>query len=539
VAKNILKFVLWGVILFALLALSSIALWGTFSLRLGCLELRTHHLNVFYGILFLAFISREVLNGCCEDKGRHKNSLILEKIIQGRFSNLSCFIFIAVFSFLFFYSQLSNYFFLDDFFFINRIRSIDSLNGVFSLFTSPFPFGVFYKPVFLLSFLLNYKMFGTNPFGYNLTNLLLHVSSLCLFYYLVFRITKSKRAAFFSLFVYLLNFDSYHLTVSWISARNDSLAALFMLLALNCYVTWEEYGRKGRYLFLTCLLWLAALLSKESAVVLPLLLIVYKIVKGGGSGVRGAIADYLKILLLFAGLGCVYFVIRYYVGARMPVIGEATYTYSLGKNILSNLIEYIKETLIWSLVPFWLMLAYIQRIKKVTIPKESRGLIVFGVCFFICAVLPVLALPHTAGQYYYLPLFGSSISLGVMLDCLMVRFYRQDNKLAQRALKNILLFSLIAIIPYIIMDNRKFKVKAAVTKGILQELKEEYPALPENSTIFIMDEHNALKSYTSAYLSDAVKLIYDDDTIMVVVIQNKQQLSQAGKTIIFYKPKNL
>lgn len=533
--KAILNLIFLGLISISILALLLISLFGTFQLPLGFKTFSTHHLNAFYVILVLTFILRELLNRNNRRTETTKNIVPLEKISSGSFRHHSIFIFISAISLLFFFSSLNNYFFMDDFIFINRVESVNNIKDILSFFTSPFPFGIFYRPVHLLSFLANYKIFGLNPTGYNLTNLLLHIFNLGLFYCLVFKITKSRSAAFFSVFIYILNFERYYLTVEWISARNDLIPALFCLLSLNLFVIWQDYSRRKYIYMLALFSWVPALLSKETSIILPLILISYRIVKGKDVYAKNYILDYVKLFLPFIIIGCIYFVLRFYAGGRMPVLGNDVYKYHLGINIFHNFIKYLEKTLIWSLVPFYLLLAYIPKIKKLPFPNSSFRIIIFGMLFFIFSLLPVIALPHTARQYFYLPTFGSSICLGILLNHVFVQFLRKDKFFAQYVLKNILIFSLIFLIPYVIMKNKHLKEKTFINKDILQELKEECPSLDKNSIIYFLDSDNVLKSYTKHFLPDAIKSFYNDDTLNIKIIYSQNQFSpEKQNTYLFY-----
>jgi hypothetical protein len=63
-----------------------------------------------------------------------------------------------------------------------------SLHGVKDIFTSFF-FGN-YQPVTMLSYLIEYKFFKLNPFGYHLTNLILHLLNCLLVFWLIYVLTR-------------------------------------------------------------------------------------------------------------------------------------------------------------------------------------------------------------------------------------------------------------------------------------------------------------------------------------------------------------
>ncbi len=141
-----------------------------------------------------------------------------------------------------------------------------------------------YIPLSWMTLGLDYKLWGMNPFGYHLSNVLLHTANAVVFYLLavaIFKITIPADAQpaipWGALFAALL-FAVHPLrveSVAWITERRDVLSGLFYLLAILAYVHAYRPGRPiGRKYYWLCFLSFAlALLSKEIVVTLPALLL--------------------------------------------------------------------------------------------------------------------------------------------------------------------------------------------------------------------------------------------------------------------------
>ena len=127
-----------------------------------------------------------------------------------------------------------------------------------------------YVPLPILTFAIEYKIGGNDPFIFHLTNLLLHL--LCTF--LVFLILrKLKLSPFFATFGALLfGVHPMHVeSVAWITERKDLLFTLFSLTSIILYINYLNSERKKVLFYSLCLLlFILALLSKITAVVLPL-----------------------------------------------------------------------------------------------------------------------------------------------------------------------------------------------------------------------------------------------------------------------------
>lgn len=124
-----------------------------------------------------------------------------------------------------------------------------------------------YRPLVTLSFMVDHQIFGDGPFGFHLTNLLLHL----VITLMVFWLARGVVGAGAGLAVALLCavHPSRAEAVSWISGRTELLMSLFVLAGLAAFVRClRSTGRRLSWLGLGWLLFVGALLCKESAVVL-------------------------------------------------------------------------------------------------------------------------------------------------------------------------------------------------------------------------------------------------------------------------------
>lgn len=130
-----------------------------------------------------------------------------------------------------------------------------------------------YVPLPLLTYALDYKIYGLNPLGYHLTNLVLHL--ICTFF--VFKLLRllNINILFAALGALLFGIQPMRVeSVAWISERKDVLYTVFYLAALITHVRFIQSGQqRAKYYRLTLLFFFLALLSKIEAVTLPLSLL--------------------------------------------------------------------------------------------------------------------------------------------------------------------------------------------------------------------------------------------------------------------------
>lgn len=142
------------------------------------------------------------------------------------------------------YNQIfiANYDFYWDDYHIARLWTTNQLLGVFAGTWDPLHFEPeYYRPLTVLSFALDYNLWGLNSFGYHLTNLLLESGVALCSYWLLRRLAVQRTVAWLVSGLVLLLPTNVDATV-WISERSDSLALLFMLLGLLALsFFWQKY----------------------------------------------------------------------------------------------------------------------------------------------------------------------------------------------------------------------------------------------------------------------------------------------------------
>ena len=132
---------------------------------------------------------------------------------------------------------------------------------------------LFYRPMQTISFMLDAQIGGKEPWIYHLTNLLLHLLTIITFFFFLKKIGIKEEisfllALFFSIHPLFTN------AVAWIPARGDLLLALFSLLSFITFLNYFE-SKKTFNLILHGVVFLVVLFSKETAVLLPVLILSY------------------------------------------------------------------------------------------------------------------------------------------------------------------------------------------------------------------------------------------------------------------------
>lgn len=180
------------------------------------------------------------------------------------------------------------------------IRTI-SLENIRTLFSSYYVGN--YAPVQMLSYMLDYRLWGLNAAGFLATNLLIHSCNGLLFYWLLWKLYRNRLQAAVAAALFLLHPVQVE-SVAWISQRKNLLALLFFLLAWHGYCRYREAG-KGKIAYATAVIALSmALLAKSVAVVFPLILFLYDLCFPV-SGRRLRILDKVPFILVAIAIAAV------------------------------------------------------------------------------------------------------------------------------------------------------------------------------------------------------------------------------------------
>ena len=128
-----------------------------------------------------------------------------------------------------------------------------------------------WHPLTTISHMADCQIFGLQPFGHHLTNVLLHTIAVLLLFVVLRQLTGALwRSAFVAAIfaIHPLRVES----VAWIAERKDVLSGVFFMLTLAAYYRYVRAPSVGRYVVVSVTLALG-LMSKPMLVTLPLVLL--------------------------------------------------------------------------------------------------------------------------------------------------------------------------------------------------------------------------------------------------------------------------
>lgn len=280
-----------------------------------------------------------------------------------------------------------------------------------------------FLPLHLLSYMVDYSLWGLNPFGYHLQSVLLHALNAALALLVVRALFGGMAAPVIAALLFAVH-PSHVEAVAWISIRKDLLSTSFALLSVLFYLRavdrtpprWDAYAGSVVCFGL-------GLLSKVSIVTLPLFLLLVDLVPRAGAARR----PWRWIFLDKAPYGLLGLAL-----VRLNAMAQTTAQASYAKDALAYLM--VKGHAVW--IYLGLLFAALRGNPDYDLPALAKdpgtvlialsGLLVvplaawlgyrfrrravaLGAAWIVVTLIPALAFPlvtYMADRYLYLPSLG-------------------------------------------------------------------------------------------------------------------------------------
>lgn len=355
-----------------------------------------------------------------------------------------------------YFNSLSNGFVYDDLGTIVENVHIKQLSNYLSSFHNQSYFKISggeasYRPVATLSYYLLYAGFDVNPFGYRLFSFTLHIINVILVYLVAHVILAHKRAALLAGLLFAchpLNTEA----VNGISYNEDLLAAFFFFLAFLSYTRLKPSAPKPGYVFffLSLFFFLLGLLSKEMAITLPAVAVLYDMIlrepvseKMSLKRVRTVIHECKYYYIGFLGVSIFYLWLRFLAIYNPEEVETQIWGRLIDRVIYLPVIflKYIKLSLfpfplnadyVFSyptrFLDFWPFLSLLVVLGLVIysfFALRNQKAVSFGMWWFFLTLFPVYNLIQIynpfAERYLYIPFLGFCVVISFFLETLLSR----------------------------------------------------------------------------------------------------------------------
>ena len=299
---------------------------------------------------------------------------------------------------------------------------------------------VYYRPLHVVTLIIDYHIWQLDPFGYHLSSVVLHTMTVILVFLLFEIIFGNSVLALFGSLIFALHPVQTE-SVGWIAGRNDILLGFFITLMTISHVqSLRNTKRIKLYRILTSISFTFAILTKESAVFFLLLLPIYELCFHNKT-LRETISkkNILRFLPMMAILA-LYFIIRLNIFSAF--IG-AEQMYGKGKPFLDRLanipgivaehlqlliaplslsVAHQLSDIIWLKQPWYFVSFIVLLLFTITLWRSWRKhpVLFFGLAWLAVGLLPALNLfpmPKPILEHrLYVPMTGVALAISFGID---------------------------------------------------------------------------------------------------------------------------
>ncbi|HYJ86613.1 MAG TPA: hypothetical protein VEW46_11185 [Pyrinomonadaceae bacterium] len=385
--------------------------------------------------------------------------------------------------FLCFANSLGNDFVFDDIYLVVHNKFIRNVDLSIILGT--------YRPLRDLSYALDLRIWGEGPFGFHLTNIIVHSANVLLVFTLIRRLSNDVVSAIFAALIFAVH-PMQTDAVTYISGRRDLLFSFFYLLAFHTYISYyrsRKSVRAAAYFALFLILWGLSLISKEMAASLPIVIFVWQYCEAWEQGPswwrqvtttawRTFTRDkWFWLLLFFGGLLFTVYWVFVKQASRKARWGEIDYW---GGSLLNNFLTvtrvhawFLKQLVFptpiaqylgafepsqtifdWSFAISLVVVAGVLVCGFLLLNRDK--LMAFAIFSYFVILLPVSQIiPHhelLADHYLYLPL----MSFGLFV-ALLVRRINRFSRVAGKVAYGVAGVGIVILAVMTVMHNRTWK----------------------------------------------------------------------------------
>ena len=346
---------------------------------------------------------------------------------------------LTIAAFVAYWPALTGQFVWDDDILLTNNALVKASDGLYRMwFTTE---AVDYWPLTGTTFWLEWRLWGMSPFGYHVTNLLLHLASAGLLWAALRRLSIPGAGIAACLFaLHPVNVES----VAWVVQRKNVLSLFFFLLSALWFLIHDEdsSGRVGRWYWLSLAAFVLAMLSKGSVAVLPAALLLVAWWRRGTVTLPDivlslpffAIAAGFTVLNVWLQTRNVAEVIRDVTIVERMLGAAAVVWFYLSKAVLPIGLVFVYRQ--WDIdagdLRWWLPLAAALLVTAVLIYYRRRPVVrglLFAWLYFIAALVPVMGLVDVyfmryslvADHYQYVAILGVVGAAGALPGRLAMR----------------------------------------------------------------------------------------------------------------------
>ncbi len=361
----------------------------------------------------------------------------------------------------------------------------------------------FYRPLVSLTFALNSATAGLSPRAYGLTNLSMVIASAALVWLLARRLGLAAGPALVAAGAWAFNFHGINMSILWISGRTALMVTFFALLAgIGC--------ASGR-IWLAALGCLLAMLSKEEAVLLPVVLALWLLYDTPGLPTKRALMSIRRGWPCFVAVA-VYLVLRLRTDAFWPADAPSYYRLTFSPQIVAaNVLQYIDRAITWP--AFVALVTFGASSGRARFDPAETRVVVFGAIWLAGLFAITVFVPARSSLYAVLPSVGAALAAGAVASAAL----RAAPQRTTAALAVLTLVPLL-LLPIYWRRNERWVRLADLSTHVVANVRSVAERQPGRPIVIVdnpSDRFNMEAAFGSLW-SDAAALLLPPGTMATV-----------------------
>jgi hypothetical protein len=358
----------------------------------------------------------------------------------------------------------------------------------------------FYRPLVAATFAIDRALYGVEPFGFGVTNVVLLLVGALALAYLARSLGLGPVAAVVAAGVWTLNFHAVNMAVLWLSGRTALCVAVGSFLAAAATVRKRPVAA-GIAAFL-------AMLAKEEAVMLPLILGAWAWVLAsdgpggessdtpGGEGLAasGRVLAALRLTWpSWVGLA-LYFALRLQTAAMTPMSASEPYRFVFtSEALLVNALEYADRACTCAVIV--IAVAHLLARRRPALTPSTLRLMVLGAVWLVGTFALTIFLPSRSSLYALLPSGGVALIAGSMVqDVWSAAAAGVRTRLAVAAV-----VLPLALLPVYWIRNTRWTEIADLSAETFEAVRRVTRERPDVPMLIFRDDPVARRSFANAY----------------------------------------
>lgn len=450
-----------------------------------------------------------------------------------------------------------NPFFIDDYIYLDTVHDLtwSQVPEVFTTATmdedasgvwwTPKGLLPFYRPLAVLTFAVDYQIWGMNPFGYHLVNLLWHLLCTYLTWRLARRLSGNSRLAFAAATLFALN-PIHTEAVAWISGRFDLTVCAFALGSVLAYVNWRDRENASHWwgvLSILCLV--IGLGCKETALILPAVYVTFELLRPRSTNARRITPAFIVGVVVVTVIVSLYLAGRFRLfgglGTLPPPYGVDLSSPTAVSVLLWNVAQYLLDfalfiqvdaiylSAFWAGHP-WLFggtvgLSLAVAVGCWCVAKRSRLFWIGAIWVVLFTAPALLAMPGERNVYLAsvgIALIGASVFAG-----LIERF--QANRVHARRLSRVAVGVVAVFSPMVVVEFMVMGRLGGAANQVYEDLLAELPDPPPDARIFVVNQC----PLNAVGFTQGVKLLYGRDDVVACALTVAPQLEGLSSDTVY------